>query len=159
MKLKRICKVGGQATGFTLIELVLASGLLAILMIGVFALIDGSLSLWRRTETRRNLTEQGSGVMELLSRDLRALEGGSRGDLLVEWVQFDTDGDGLKEMGWPRMRFVRQASRAELTRMFPTVIEEETENEDETPGQETPAAAADPISGPGLIEVCRPWFP
>lgn len=141
--------------GFTLIELVLASGLLAVLMIGVFALIDGSLSLWRRTETRRNLTEQASGVVELLSQDLRALDGGSRADLLVEWVQYDTDGDGLKEMGWPRLRFVRQASRAELARMFPSVpapAPAPAKKGAPKAPQQPPAVA--PISGPALIEVC-----
>jgi len=83
--------------------------LLTLLMVAVFGLIDGSVRLWRKSETRRNLTEQATGVMELLSHDFRSLQGGERGDLLVEYTAFDTDGDGLRETVWPRIRLVRQA--------------------------------------------------
>jgi hypothetical protein len=129
-------------------ELVLAAALMAILMVAVFALIDGALKMWGRSETRRNLTEQATGVVELLAHDLRALEGGERGDLLVEWVRFDTDGDELKETLWPRLRFVRQASAQELALLFPP--------------PPAPAAAAQPSALPAaeridveaMIEVC-----
>ncbi len=153
--------------GFTLIELVLAAGLLMILMVAVFALLDGSLSLWRRTETRRNLTEQATGVLSLLSHDLRSLDAGGRGDVLLEWVKFDTNGDDLREMVWPRLRFIRQASRAELLRMLPPIPVAEvlaadaTENEkgqpktgDDEETNATPALVHPDITGPGLIEVC-----
>ncbi|HIG11141.1 MAG: prepilin-type N-terminal cleavage/methylation domain-containing protein [bacterium] len=106
-----------RRSGFTLIELVLAAGLMTLLMVAVFGLIEGSLNLWRKSETRRNLGEQASVVSELLARDLRSLESGERGDLLVEWASFDTDGDGLKETHWPRLRLVRRASAAEIARM------------------------------------------
>jgi hypothetical protein len=120
--------------GLTLIELVLATALLMVLVLAVFSLLDGSLSLWRRAETRRALTEQGSVVLELLDRDLRALESGERGDLLADWVRFDTDADGVGDHGFPRLRMVRQASEAELARMA-------------GPGSPPPL-------GPALIEVC-----
>jgi hypothetical protein len=157
----------GARAGFTLVELVLAAGLLMVLMIGVFALLDGSLSLWRRSETRRNLTEQATGVVSLLSHDLRSLESGGRGDVLLEWVKYDTDGDGLREMVWPRLRFIRQASRAELLRMLPPIpvaeaqapkdkdaqsLQVKSGEADESEGA-LPLANPD-ISGPGLIEVC-----
>ncbi len=135
--------------GFTLVELVLAAGLMALLMIAVFGLIEGSLSLWRKSETRRNLSEQASGVASLLAHDLRGLQAGERGDLLVEWETFDTDGDGLKETCWPRLRFVRQASEAELARMDRTTEDEQPLGEDGLP-----MAASAPRLGPGLIEVC-----
>jgi type II secretory pathway pseudopilin PulG len=147
--------------GFTIIELVLATALLSFLMIAVFALIDGSLRLWRKSETRRNLTEQAIGVMELLSHDLRNLEGGTRGDLLVEYQSYDTDGDGAHETVWPRIRLVRQASMAEMTRFAMLALEEEqsledTEEEPEPLEDETLGGQFDPddAEGPALIEVC-----
>lgn len=140
--------------GFTLIELVLAAGLMTLLMVAVFGLIEGSLSLWRKSETRRNLSEQATGVAELLASDLRGLESGERGDLLVEWETFDTDGDGLKETAWPRLRLVRQASEAELARLeaTPPVAAE--------PGAEELAAPApERRLGSAQIEVCWAVLP
>lgn len=103
--------------GLTLVELLLAVGLLAFLMVGVFALLDRSLALWRRGETRRALLGTSSSVIELLGGDLRGLEPGRAGDLVLEWVAFDTDGDGIAETKWPRLRLVRQASAAEVERV------------------------------------------
>lgn len=100
--------------GLTLVELILAVGLFSILMIAVFQLFDRSLSLWERGETQRGLLEQASAVGELMARDLSALEAGARGDLLAEWVGFDTDGDSVRDTFWPRVRLVRQAGAAEL---------------------------------------------
>lgn len=119
--------------GLTLIELVIATGLLSVLMLAVFTLLDGSLSLWKRAELRRSITEQGSAVMDLLAGDLRALEPGELGDVVVDWVRFDTNGDGVGDRGWPRLRMVRQASVAELAQ--------------HATGGETPL-------GPALVEVC-----
>lgn len=146
-----------RATGrgaLTLVELVLAIGLLALLMLAVFQLFDRSLSVWRRGETRRALLEQASTVLESLALDLRGLEGGSQGDLVVEWVRFDTDGDNVAETKWPRLRLVRQASGAEMARAAARseIVAEASANA---------AAAADaaraPVilapSSPGLLEV------
>jgi len=153
--------------GFTVVELVLAAGLLSVLMVAVFALIDGSLQIWRRSETRRNLTEQATGVVELLAHDLQAIEGGARGDMLVEWTTFDTDGDELKETVWPRLRFVRQASAAELAllqRRVPAPPAPGDESAEEEDAEEDGASAAAPgvplpledesFVGPAMIEVC-----
>ncbi|MAF64228.1 MAG: hypothetical protein CMJ84_01030 [Planctomycetes bacterium] len=125
--------------GLTLVELVLATGLLTLLMIAVFSLLDGSLDLWRRAETRRHLSEHAGGFLELLATDLGSLEPGAGGDVLVEWVRFDADGDGLAETGWPRLRMVRQASAAEVARL--------------TAGDEEPSTAA------ATLEVCWAFTP
>jgi hypothetical protein len=122
-----------RSGGLTLVELVLAIGLLSILMVAIFNLLDGFLSLWERSETRRQLVEESSGVLELIAADLASLEGGPRGDLLAEWVSFDTDGDGLREKAWPRLRLVRHASPAEIARLQ--------------------AGAAEKDPGEGLLEV------
>jgi len=143
------CPMRSRRGGFSLVELVLASGLMALLMIGVIALVDGSMTVWRKAETRRDLSEQAIGMIELLARDIETLEGGSRGDLLVEWVTFDTDGDDLRETAWPRLRLVRQASRAELVRMLAGA-------QAEAAGGAVPGAPAprEEVLGPGLVEVC-----
>lgn len=98
----------------TLVELVVAAGLLTILIVAMLRMIDDFLSLWQASELRRRTAEEASGVAELLASDLAALEGGSRGDLLAEWAFFDTDGDGTSETKWPRLRLVRHASAREL---------------------------------------------
>jgi type II secretory pathway pseudopilin PulG len=142
----------GTRAGFTLIELVLAAGLMTLLMVAVFGLIEGSLSLWSKSETRRNLSEQATGVAELLASDLRGLESGERGDLLVEWETFDTDGDGLKEMAWPRLRMVRQASEAELARLEAKPTAAVPQGEEAQPAPERRLGSAQ-------IEVCWAVLP
>jgi hypothetical protein len=103
-----------KRAGLTLVELLLAVALFSIMMIAVFQLFDRSMSIWQRGETQRSLLEQASSVGELMGHDLAALEGGARGDVLAEWVGFDTDGDSVRDTFWPRIRLVRQANAAEL---------------------------------------------
>lgn len=103
-----------RAPGFTLVELVVAAGLMTLLIVTLFSLVDDFLSLWEKSELRRQVIEEGSGVTELLAADLSSLEPGPRGDLLCEWVFHDTDGDGVSESKWPRLRLVRNASPREL---------------------------------------------
>jgi len=105
-------------SGLTLVELVLAAGLLSLLMVALFALLDDFLGMWEKSEQRRQLVEETSGVLELLVADLTALDPGPRGDVLCEWILTDTDGDGVGETKWPRLRLVRHASPAELQRLL-----------------------------------------
>jgi len=132
-----------RTSGLTLVELVVAAGLAALLFVALFALLDDFLSLWRRSEERRALAEETSGVLELLASDLAGPEAGRRGDFLCEWVSFDTDGDGIKESIWPRLRLVRSASPAELQRLLGA-----------SPGPASAAAPGDePVRPEGLLEV------
>jgi len=103
----------------TIVELMIAMGLLSLLFVGLLQILDGSLRLWERTETRRELVDEGTAVLELLDQDFRVLENGPRGDLLAEWVNFDTTGDGTRDTTWPRFRLVRHASIAEIARLAP----------------------------------------
>ncbi len=135
--------------GLTLVELVLAIGLLALLMLAVFQLFDRSLSVWRRGETRRALLEQASIVLEGISEDLRGLEAGTRGDVVLEWVRFDTDGDRVAETKWPRLRLVRQASAGEMARAYGNLARAAAPENDDA-GQDQVRSAP---SGPGLMEV------
>jgi hypothetical protein len=123
----------------TVVELVLATLLASVLMVALMQLLDTTLKLWSRGETQRATIEQAGGVARLLAHDLRSLHGGAQGDLLVEWVTFDLDDDGVREKSWARLRLVRQASAAESSRMT----------------QHTPTrAGADPNAVPALVEVC-----
>lgn len=103
--------------GLTMVELMVASALASILMIALFRLLDVSLDMWTKGETRRAVVEQATATAELLAQDMRALHGGQQGDLLVEWVPFDADGDGRTDRLWPRFRLVRQASVVDLLRV------------------------------------------
>ena len=51
--------------GFTLVELLLAVGLLSILVLALVRLIDTSLTIWGQTEENRELLEVGGAVLEL----------------------------------------------------------------------------------------------
>ena len=143
--------------GLTMVELLFALAILAVLMVLVFQLIDRTLNVWRKSETRRSLLEQAAGVSELFAHDLRGLENGVHGDLVLEWVRFDTDADGVGESKWPRLRLVRQASAAEISRLC------EADRAERAPtagaaGGPAPAGAEGESSrvlraSPGLVEV------
>lgn len=128
-----------QNGGLTLVELVVASGLLALLMVAVFGLLESFLSMWERSEERRQLDEGSQGIVDLLARDFAALDAGGRGDLLCEWVFFDTDADGVVDAKWPRLRLVRHASDGDLALLQ--------------------AEADDREAGEGLTEVCWAVLP
>jgi hypothetical protein len=134
-----------------MVELVIASGLLALLFIALFALLDDFLSLWERSEERRSAAEESSGVLELLAADLSAPEPGQRGDLLAEWVRYDLDGDGVRESKWPRIRLVRQASEGELQRLIGRGAEEAAERAADE--QLAPDLQSDAPRAQGLVEV------
>ena len=103
--------------GFTMVELMVAAGLAAMLMVALFRLLDTVLDMWTRGEDQRLVVERGAATAELLAADLRALHGGSQGDLLVDWVNFDVDRDGRVDRVWPRLRLVRSASMADVVRL------------------------------------------
>jgi hypothetical protein len=140
--------------GLTLVELVVAAGLLSILMLGVFQLLDDFLSMWEKSEHRRVLVEETSGVLELMAEDLWALEPGPRGDVLAEWVLWDVDGDGVKQEAWPRLRVVRHASPAELQRLRSGDRAAVASANAPTADADDPQAGPPQVTDEGLIEVC-----
>jgi hypothetical protein len=103
-------------SGLTLIELMVAAGLSSLILIALVTLVQTSLGVWGRTETRRDLLEQATAISELIADDLSALEAGARGDLLVDWNGFDTDSDGINGLFQSRVRMIRRVSAAELSR-------------------------------------------
>ncbi len=135
-----------KRSGFTLIELVLALGLLSLLAIALLQLVDTSLKIWNRTEAGRDLQEMGGTVLDLFAEDLYSIEGGTRGDFVGDWVRFDLDRDGVPGAVWPRVRFVRQATAADLWRLRPR---------DATGAVR---GTVDPLER-GLVEVCWAVLP
>ncbi len=109
--------IDARRAGMTLVELMLAVGLAAILMIALMRLLDTTFTVWTKTEVRRNIVEQASGVAQRMGRDLRALHAGAQGDLCFDWVTYDLDGDGTRERAWPRLRLVRHASAQDVARL------------------------------------------
>ncbi|MEE2940288.1 MAG: hypothetical protein VX460_07885 [Planctomycetota bacterium] len=100
--------------GVTLAELILATGLAAIVMVSLVSVTDNAVRLWTRGEASRDSREVSSAVLGELNRDLRQLHPSSEGDLVIDWEPFDVERDGTNERLWPRLRFVRDASTAEL---------------------------------------------
>lgn len=118
MKLLGSRNLGRAQRGLTLIELVLATALFSFMMVAVFQLVESSLSMWRRGDARRSVLEQTTTVAEILARDLRTLEGGQSGDLVIEWASFDSDKDGKVDSIHPRIRLVRQVTAAERALIY-----------------------------------------
>ncbi len=119
--------------GLTVVELVIAVGLLALLMISVFGVLRGFIDVWDKSETKRSRVEEASAIGEMLANDLVQLDGGGRGDLVAEWIPFDGDADGATDSWWPRLLLVRHASQAEITRLQ--------------------ARSTEKVPGQGLLEV------
>lgn len=149
--------------GLTMVELVLAAFLSILVMTGVFSLLDTSLDLWTKGEARRSQVERSGAVLELLTRDLRGMSGGERGDLLVDWQPFDVNADKAEDRSWPRLRFVRQANETELARLYleslsPDVAEQLRE-EGFLPAEGGAGLQLDPPPATGLVEVCWAVLP
>lgn len=106
-----------RRAGFTLVELMVAAGLLVLVSLAVFQFLRRFTTLWQKSEERRELVEEASGIAELLAEDLGSLVNGPRGDLVAEWVFFDTDADDMADTLWPRLRMLRFATESELARL------------------------------------------
>jgi prepilin-type N-terminal cleavage/methylation domain-containing protein len=73
--------------GFTLVELIIATALLSVITVIVFQFLRQFLRLWQKSEDRREVVEESSGLAELLADDFSALQNGARGRLLAEWCR------------------------------------------------------------------------
>lgn len=104
---------GRGRAGMTLAELILATGLAAMVMASLVSIVNSALSLWTRGEASRQAREASSAVVSILAHDLRQLHGSAEGDLVVDWEIHDVNRDGAIERIWPRMRFIRDASARE----------------------------------------------
>ncbi len=118
------------ARGLTLIELVLALGLFALLTVGVVQLIDGSLTVIDRAGTERELMLAEGSALEWLEADFASLAGGDAADLVAGWLRMDVDGDGIAGRTVPLVRLVRRASPRDLERLGGLESVVDTDNPD-----------------------------
>ena len=77
-----------KRAGFTMIEVLLALGLLSILIVALVRLLDTSLTILDRTEVARDLQEMSSSVLDLVAEDVYALEVGPRGDMVGDTMYY-----------------------------------------------------------------------
>lgn len=131
--------------GFTLIEMLVVMTLLVSFGYLVFSLMRGSLELWRKGESGRDLGEKAAAVFDLLDRDLRSMHVGPQGRLLSE-VGLESAGPKIQAAS-RRLVFTRAVSRAEEMQAFRRLG-----LVDGPLGAEAEPTKAAPSSG-GLIEV------
>ncbi len=100
--------------GFTLIELVTAIAIFAILVGMLAQMIKGALDVWRMGEGGREALERGSSLLEFIATDLRMLRadpapGASDAPvrLIADHGFYDLDLDQAEESVLQRLRFVR----------------------------------------------------
>ncbi len=101
-----------RARGFTLVELLAAAALFAMLAVLLFQMVRSAMDVWGTGERNRELSDRAAAAFELVATDLRAAWGGSPGGgpraaLLFTWRTEDDDGDGLPERRLPLLRFTR----------------------------------------------------
>lgn len=96
--------------GFSLLELLVATALFAVLGALLFQVMGGAGEVWARGQRLRELEEQAAAVLEVLADDLRHLwPGGGEGRLLCTHRPLDGDGDGVPEQRATLLRFTRVA--------------------------------------------------
>lgn len=147
--------------GFTIIEMVLAAGLMTLLIVALVGLTNTSMTIWNRTERSRDLQEMGAAVMGLFAEDLGALEGGRRGDMLADWQAFDLNRDNIDGIYYPRLRLLRQATAADLLRRSADLLQDQAPAGALAEGEARPQALAaipDPRAR-ALVEVCWALLP
>ncbi|MEO0651909.1 MAG: hypothetical protein AAFZ65_14635, partial [Planctomycetota bacterium] len=103
--------------GLTIVELILALGLFALLATAVVQLIATTLDVWEEAEANREQLAREAALTEWFRRDLEYLATGKYGDLLCDWELFDVDGDGIATRPAPRLRLVRRATAEDLRRL------------------------------------------
>lgn len=106
-----------RRAGLTLIELVLALGLFALLSVMVVQVLDSTLRVWGSAQGQRYAIGTHAMVSTQVLSELDQLASGEFGDLLIDWELFDTDGDLIATRPLPRLRFVRRANAADLVRL------------------------------------------
>ena len=108
MPSQRMSQRARQRTGgYTLLEVVIAVGILVVLGSGLATLLTQGISIWRRAENRGKVYDQARILLERMAEDLRSVvvdSGSGRGS---PWVRFICDQDYL---GRQRLRFVRTIS-------------------------------------------------
>ena len=93
-----------RRAGYTLMELMVGTGLLVLLGAGLAAFLRQAIDIWHTAETRGQAYERGRVLLELIAEDLRSTVVYSDADGTREWIRFIADA-GVE--GGQRLRFVR----------------------------------------------------
>ena len=102
-------QIGGRSSprrgsGFTLLEVLVATGILVVLGTGLVALMTQAISLWRRAETSGRVFEQARAILEAIASDLRAAVADVGVSSEAVEIRFLCDSDA---QGRQRLQFVR----------------------------------------------------
>lgn len=101
------------ARGFTLIEVLAAAAIFALLGTLLFQIMQGAMEVWSRGQRVRDLEEQAGAVLEVLAEDVRHVFTGVSGSgdqdarFVCEFMETDHDGDGLVDGQTTLLRFTR----------------------------------------------------
>ena len=98
---------GRRAGGYTLLEVVIAVGILVVLGSGLATLLTQGISIWRRAENRGKVYDQARILLERMAEDLRSAVVDPGAGVGSPWVRFICDRD---YRGRQRLRFVRTIS-------------------------------------------------
>jgi len=107
-----------RPAGFTLLELLLATSLFALLGTLLFQVTRSAMDLWVEGERDRDLHDRASTALEVVAEDLRHAWLGHPGAsvqdarLLCSMREQDLDGDGVAELRAPVLRFTRLCHEA-----------------------------------------------
>lgn len=94
-------------SGFTLLEVLIATGIMALLGAGLVALLTRGVAIWNRAENTGRVYEQARAVLDVIAADLRSTQiRAHAGDDDVD-IRFLCDRD---PGGRQRLRFVRTTS-------------------------------------------------
>jgi len=112
-----------EGFGFTLLEIMVSMGILVMLGVSLMVILRGGLSIWTKSEARRESSQVAQGVLEMLREDLESTTIYHRPDStgLVQTMLL-CDLDQVQRGGPPPQRVLRQ--RLFLTRS----IKGESEN-------------------------------
>lgn len=86
-----------NTNAFTLVEMLLALGLMAALMAAVGAAVHASLSSYRENQQMASATQAARSVMDRITRDIRAAEAVSVTSFEITIIPID-DGSGIEEI-------------------------------------------------------------
>jgi prepilin-type N-terminal cleavage/methylation domain-containing protein len=102
-----------RRAGFTLVELLAATALFAVLGTMLFQIVRGAMDIWSIGERNRELHDRATAAMDVMVEDLRAVWPGHPGAteqdarFLLSMREEDRDRDGKADLRVPVLRFAR----------------------------------------------------
>jgi len=107
LRISRPRRRASRRAGYTLLEILIAVGILVMLGAGLATIMTQGVSIWRRAENRGRVYEQARMLLDQIAEDLRSTVTVSSADQDSPWLRFLCDHD---ENNRQRLRFVRTIS-------------------------------------------------